>query len=117
MGRRQLNQIIEDNKVSLIFRRTPKIEVAGGGWRFGASISLPPQECALIPFKRRMTNFLINTELGNVEDLPYVLLGRWNLNIEKGDLFTYQGDEFEVKTIDFKTEIRIAAQVDYYGKG
>jgi len=115
MGRRQINQIINNEGILISLERKPKLSTAGGGWKWGTGFTLPPQQVALIPFKRRMTQFLINTELGNLPDLPYVLLGRWNLNIEKDDTFTWQGDEFTVATIDFKTEIRVAAQVDYSG--
>lgn len=115
-GRRQINQLINDDPIMVVFRRREKIDTHGGGWKWGPEVSLPPQEVALIPFKRRMTEFLVNTELGNVPDLPYVLLGRWNLNIQKDDWFTYGGDKLQVQTIDLDREIRIAAHVDFFGK-
>jgi hypothetical protein len=116
MGRRQIDAIIREDPVMIVFNRRERIDVHGGGWRWGADVPQAPQQVTLIPFKRRMVEFLINTELGNVPDLPYVLLGRWNLNIQEQDWFTYGGEKFTVQTIDLKREIRIAAHVDYFGK-
>jgi len=115
MGRRQIEALILADPIDIVLIRREKIPAPGGGWRWGPSTPLDPQQVTLIPFKRRMTEFLVNTEMGEVPDLPYVLVGRWNLDIERDDTFTYNGDQFEVKTIDIKEEIRIAAQVDYYG--
>lgn len=115
MERRQVAAIIAADPIDVVFHRREKVEVHGGGWKWGPETPLPPQTIALIPFKRRMTDFLVNTELGNVPNLPYVLLGRWDLDIRADDWFTYGSDRMEVKTIDFKTEVRIAAQVDYFG--
>jgi hypothetical protein len=115
-GRRQINELIRRDLVVLSFHRRPKIDLHGGGWRWGPELTLQPQELALIPFKRRMTDFLLNTELGHLPDLPYVFLGRWDLDVAKDDWFTWGGDKFVVKTIDFKTEIRVTGQVDYLGE-
>lgn len=116
MERRQIDAMINADPIMVTFRRRDKVEIHGGGWRFGAENPLPPQEITLIPFKRRMVEFLVNTELGDVPDLPYVLLGRWNLDIQQKDWFLYGGDKFEVQTVDLKQEIRIAAQIDYFGE-
>ena len=118
MARRQINALIKADPIQVVFRRKTKIETPDGGWRWGPAVPLPDQEVCLIPFKRRMTEFLKNTELGDVPDLPYVLLGRYNLDIEPDDLFTYNGDEFQVKTIDMaEPEVKTAAQIDYFGGG
>lgn len=115
MERRQIKAIIQADKVELVFLRSERIDDHAGSWYKGPVQALPPQECALIPFKRRMTEFLVNTELGNVPDLPYVLLGFHTLDVKRGDIFMFQGDKYEVQTIDIKREVRIAAHVDYFG--
>lgn len=120
MERRQIDALIKSDPIHVTFYRKLKISTPDGGWKWATDPTpiLPggkPQEVFLQPFKRRMTEFLVNTELGDVPDLPYILIGRWNLDIEKDDYFFWQGDKFEVKTLDFKQDIRIAAQVDYYG--
>ena len=115
MERRQIDALIKADPVDVVFHRRSRIDTPGGGWKWGPETSLPPQEVALIPFKRRMTEFLANTELGNVPDLPYVLVGRHDLDIQRDDWFIHLGDKFQVQTIDLKTEVRVAAQVDYFG--
>lgn len=118
MARRQIDALIKADPAEVVFRRKSKVELPDGGWRWGDPVPLPKQEVCLIPFKRRMTEFLKNTELGDVPDLPYLLLGRHNLDIEPNDLFTYNGDEFQVKTVDLaEPEVKTAAQIDYFGGG
>lgn len=118
-ARRQIDAMIRADAVMVTFLRREKVDTGDGGWRWGELAPLPaPQQIALIPFKRRMTEFLKNTELGEVSDLPYVLLGRYNLNVRKHDRFVISGQEYEVKTIDMgEPEVKTAAQVDYYGGG
>jgi hypothetical protein len=62
-----------------------------------------------------MTEFLVSTELGDVPDLPYTILGRHDFDVKKGDWFTWEGDKFEIITIDIKQEVRVAAHADYFG--
>lgn len=118
-SRRQIEAFIKADPVKVIFLRKTKIETADGGWRWSDPLPLPkPQQVRLIPFKRRLTEFLKNTELGDVSDLPYVLLGKHTLDVEKGDLFSIDGQKFEVKTLDLaEPEVKTLAQVDYYGGG
>lgn len=120
-GRRQIAQMIEDDPTEVVLRRRERVEVPGGGWRWADPVDgtpLKPQTVKLIPFKRRMTQFLVGTELGPMADLPYVLLGYHDMDIQKDDLFTFEGGEFEVKTLDLsEPEIKLAAAIDYYGGG
>ena len=116
MGRRQVRALILADPISVRFIRREKISTPSGGWRWGLETVLAPQRVTLIPFKRRMTEFLVNTELGDVPDLPYVMLGEWNLDVKEGDTFTHLGEKYEVKTIDLADrETKTAAHVDYYG--
>ena len=117
MARRQIAAVVDSDSVYITFHRRTKISTPANGWKWGPEETLDPQEVTLIPFKRRMTDFLVNTELGEVPDLPYVLVGSHDLDIQTGDWFMFQGSKFEVKTIDFKRGVRTAAEADYYGKG
>lgn len=118
MSRRQIREMIAADPVNVVFRRTPKVDDGAGGWSYGTETSLASQTIRLIPFKRRITEFLKNTELGDVPDLPYIFLGLHTLDVLPGDRFTYNGDEYEVKTIDMgEPEVKTAGQVDYYGGG
>lgn len=115
MGRRQIDALIRSDPIELILRRRAKIDVPGGGWRFGSETSLPPQTVTLTPFKRRMSEFVVGTELGEIIDGAYVVLGYSDLDIKRDDRFTHAGQEFTVVQVDIKTEVRTAAIVDYFG--
>lgn len=116
MGRRQIDAIIRSDPSDVQFIRRTKVETASGGWKWvDPSTTLPEQTITLIPFKRRMTEFLVDTQYGPVPDLPYVIVGRYDLDVIEGDTFSLNGQYFIVKTIDVKREIRTAGQVDYYG--
>lgn len=115
MERRQVDALINADPTQIVLKRKTKVSAPGGGWRWGPEIELPPQEVTLMPFVRRMTDFIINTELGQIPNLAYILVGRHYLDIERLDTFHYQGDLFEVKELDFKQDVRIAAQIIYYG--
>jgi hypothetical protein len=120
MARRQIEAMILADPTEVTFRRRTKTSTPDGGWKWGTpqDISIGSQQVCLIPFKRRITEFLKNTELGDVSDLPYVLLGRHTLDIQKDDLFTVDNQEFQVITIDIsEPEVKLAAQVDYFGGG
>lgn len=117
MSRLQIDAMIKADPIDVVIRRYSVVKLPDGGTRKNPTPTvLVSQKARLIPFKRRMTEFLNNTELGDVPDLPYVLLGYWDMDLKRGDLFTYNGDEFEVKTLDIaEPEVKTSAHVDYYG--
>lgn len=114
-ARRQIHALIQADPVDIVLKRRQKIDTPGGGWRWGTTSSLTTQTVTLVPFKRRFSEFLVNTELGDLPDLPYTMIGYHNLNAEKGDTFVWQGDTFEIREKDPKTEVRVMVHVDYYG--
>lgn len=115
MARRQIWGIIQSDPVSIAFLRRPKVKTADGGWAYGEEIVISPQTVTLIPMKRRMSQILVNTEMGDLPDYPYILIGRHDLVIERGDKFLHDGNRFEVISFDIKDEVRVAAQVDFEG--
>lgn len=116
MARRQIDEMIRRDAEYISFRRKTRIRTADNGWIEGPEETLAPQQVSLIPFKRRMTEIMVNTEFGDVPDLPYVLLGRHNLNIQQYDTFTLRGEEFRVESIDIgEPDVKTAAHIDYFG--
>lgn len=115
MARRQIDALIRSNPLSLVLVRHARVEAPGGGYRKGEPTNIVPQTVTLIPFKRRMTEFMVNTELGDIPNLEYVLLGYYNTNIMRGDTFTYNGEQFEVDQVEFEKDIRVAAAIIYQG--
>ena len=116
MARRQVDAMINADPVSIQLRRREKIPLTGNSWRWGPEVTLAPQQALLVPFKRRLSEMLVNTELGDLVELPYVLLGRYNLDAQKDDRFTWNGDEFTLKSKDIgEPEVKAVFIVDYFG--
>ena len=116
MARRQIGALIDADPVDIILTRTPRVSDGAGGFLKGTPQELEPQTVTIIPFKRRMSEYQVNTELGDVIDYPYLVLGDHNLDIQRGDTFSWQGNIFEVHAIEvLEREVRIAAAVDYFG--
>lgn len=115
VARRQIDKLIRDDPFDLVLLRKPRISQPGGGWRFGDPVPLPPQQVLIAPFKRRLSEYMVNTEQGTVADLPYVVLGRHDLDIQRFDEFDYEGQRMKVESLDLKKYIRILAQADYVG--
>lgn len=116
MARRQVEQMINGNPVTLVLNRYTKIPAPDGGYTLSPTPTpLDAQVFTLIPFKRRMTEFLINTELGDVPNLEYVLLGFHTANVMRGDEFTYNNEDFKVEQLELDREVRVAAAIVYVG--
>lgn len=119
MERRQIDALIRQDPVEVVFMRRTKISKPGNSWEWSdytpVLVNNKPQIVVMIPFKRRMTEFLVNTELGDVADLPYVIVGPHDLDVQRDDTFEIDGEQFVVRTIDLKKQVRKACQVDYFG--
>ena len=116
MARRQVDAMIKADPVNVVIRRREKIFQVDNSWRWSSEVSLLPQEALLVPFKRRLSEMLVNTELGDLVELPYVLLGRWDFDGRKDDRFNWAGDEFVIKSKDIgEPEIKAVFLVDYFG--
>jgi hypothetical protein len=115
MARRQVHAEILTDPAMITPVRKVKIDTADGGWRWSPPTPQVPVQVLIIPAKRRLSDMIVATELGNVVDYPYIILARHFADIKRDDTFTWQGEEFQVKTISIKTEVSITAQVDYFG--
>lgn len=115
MARRQISALISEDPVDIVLIRSEDIPDGAGGFRTGPPTPLAPQRVTILPFKRRMSELVIATEMGDVIDYPYAVVGMYNLDIKRDDEFTWNGEHFVVHAIDVKTEVRTTAQVDYKG--
>lgn len=116
MRRRLVREFIRVDSARVSFvRASGKVKTAAGAWVEGPPSTLAPQLTRLIPAKRRYGNALVNTEAGDIEKWPYSLIGAWNLDVKEGDIFTHQGQAYEVKTIEPDREERTLVSLDFYG--
>lgn len=115
MARRQINALIQSDPTQIVLTRTTMVADGAGGFKKGPQVVLDPQTITIVPFKRRMSEMLINTELGDVVEYPYIVLGYPTLDIQREDTFTWNGDSFSVHAVDIKQDVRVSAAVDYTG--
>jgi hypothetical protein len=120
--RRQIDAIIGADPVEVVFMRSEKIPTPDNSFYWGPRTPVykpgtqnDPQRVAMVPFKRRLTDMLINTEIGDVELVPYTLVCRHDADVKRGDEFELDGEQYKVKWIDIKKQVRITAGVDYQG--
>jgi hypothetical protein len=116
MARRQIRAMIQADPISVTLSRRTKTKTAANGWVWSSPTALAAQTCRLIPFGMRVTQFLLNTDLGKLPQLPYLLLGPAGMDAKRGDTFVFNGDNFELVTEDIgEPEVKCLYQVDYWG--
>lgn len=116
MARRQIKAIIDSDPVDVMFTRVSMIPDGAGGYKRGTPTPIAAQTVTIIPFKRRFSEMMINTELGDVTEYPYTIVGMPGLDVQRGDIFTWAGDQYEVHQIDpMHQDVRVVAQIDYSG--
>lgn len=109
-------EFIRSDRVNLVLYRAPIITTPSGGKQRGEPVALPPQVARLTPFKRRLGDFVVETSMGHIEGYQFLLLGYHDMDIERGDTFSYQGREYEIREVDPDRDVRTQALVDYFGK-
>lgn len=115
MRRRNMRQYIAEDLVKVAFIREVKTETSAGGWTVEDAPPLAPQSARIVPAKRRYGNTHVNTESGQIPSWPYILVGYHDMNIAKDDKFFWQGDLYQVKSIEPDREERTQAAIDFFG--
>ena len=116
MARRQIEAMILADPEMIPFQRTTLVKQGDNSWVETGPTPIKPQQVCFIPFKRRLVEGIEGSEFGEIPNQPWVLLGRWNLDIERNDSFTWQGDEYNVVELDIKKQIHKIAHIDFKGK-
>lgn len=114
--KRQTTAYIRAEPVLLVLKRPSLVKTGAGGLRQGTPTPLPPQKVRLIPFKRRLTKLTRDTPEGDIINLPYVLMGFWDMNIKVGDEFEYEDGQYKVESIEPNRAFRTLANITYAGK-
>lgn len=103
MMRRSVGAFIGADEVSITISRPQKVDAGNGGWVEGSPTVLPAQLFRLVPFKRRLTHQEANTQDGPIPVLPYVLVGRPDVNVQRDDEFTFNGRQCKVVGVEPKS--------------
>lgn len=115
MARRQVQAIINSDPEWVVFNRTTLVKQPDNSYKEGPSTPIAAQKVCFIPFKRRLTESIINSEFGEIPGQPYVLVGNYQLDVKRNDEFTWQGDKYVVQALDIKKQQHIVAQIDFKG--
>lgn len=116
MSRRQIRAMVEADEFQLVLTRRAKVDLPDGGWRWGPEVVLPPQTATLLPYKRRMSDMVIDTEQGDLTVYQYLVVAEGPLDILRDDEFEHLDRKFRVDSVDVKTEVRTSASVIYLGR-
>jgi hypothetical protein len=115
MHRREIAAYIKADYVTVVLTPRKKVRTPSGAWVWEDQAPRRPQRVRLVPYKRRLTDFVVNNTAGNVERLPYVLVGDHTMEVAQDDRFQVGDEKFVVKWVDIQREVRMAAGVDYLG--
>lgn len=115
MRRRNIRAFIQADSRMVSFKRRIKVDTPGGGWKWQDLPPLAPQEIRIVDAKRRYGDVHVNTEAGEIDNWPYILLGYYDMDIQEGDTFSVDGDAYQVKSVKADNQERTVAAVDFYG--
>lgn len=114
---RRLTRAYIKAEPALITLKRPQYEdtLAGGKRRTGLFTTLDPQLCRLVPFKRRIVLMSRDTFNGDVTNLPYVLVGYWDMDVAEGDRFVFEGATWKVGKTEPNRAYRTTSTCTYEG--
>lgn len=96
-------------------RSTPKVKTAAGGKVKGVPENLDPQLFRVTSMKRRVTQSQSNIVEGSVTVSSYVLVGRWDADVQKNDVFVLDSGRYKVESVEPGRAYRTLAILEYSG--
>jgi len=116
MRKRVSSAFIGAYAIKVQFKREIKVRTAAGGYTKSLVTLENCQIARIIPSKRRYAYIGVNTEAGEIPHWPYILEGHPDMDIEQGDRFTWNDEEYQVKSIEPTRDEKTIAAIDFYGK-
>ena len=113
--RRNVRAFIKADLVKVAFVRKVKVPTSAGGWTWQIQPPLAPQEARIVDSKRRYADVHVNTEAGEIDNWPYILLGYHDMDVQENDTFTVNGNTYQVKSVKADNQERTVCAVDFYG--
>lgn len=111
--RKQTAAFIASDSVAVVLERPVFVSDGAGGHTRGVPTLLPSQTMRLIPLQDGTTAQL-NAD-GEMIEPSYMLMGRWDANIERWDRFMLEGHEYEVLSVNQNRQYECKAEVSYRG--
>lgn len=116
MRRRIYWQFVLADSAMVAFSRRTRIPTSAGAWKWGPYVDGAPQIIRIIPAKRRYANSNVNSEAGEIDNYPFQINGRWDMNIAEDDTFWWEGKKYVIKSIDQDRDEKTMAFATYYGE-
>lgn len=111
-----MNEFIRADERRVVLQRPTFEETSTGGYRKGAFTPLAEQGFRMVPYKRRLTDLVKVKDEGEIPNIAYVLVARWNADVQRMDEFTLDGGYYRIQglephTNERTTTDRVVAQV------
>ena len=116
MARRLVKHMVKTNVEELVLYRPQVVVQPDNSITKETPLPLPTQYASIVPFKRRFSQAIVDSEFGKIPKLPVVVLGEWDLDIERGDFFKWQDEWYTVMNLDLKKQTHKVAEAEYHGK-
>lgn len=104
LRRRLLLSFINADPVQISFVRFEQTSDGAGGWVRNNPRTLAAQTMRLVPYKRRLTTLTMHTEHGDIPDVQYSLIGRWDCDVQRWDECIYNGAWYKVMGMEPNSE-------------
>lgn len=116
MRRKNVAEFIKADSRSINIRRMSEpYRSPAGGTLPGKEETLSPQVVRIVQNVRRYTAGLVNAEAGDIPNGLYVLVGRYNLDLKRDDVFEVEGEEYIVLGLFGLRKESTLATLDFYG--
>lgn len=113
MQRRLTLGFLAADSREITIQRRPRTSDGAGGTVAGDPVSLPPQDFRLLPSEDGAT--ARTTAEGETATPEYMLLGRWDADLQRFDEFEIDGRRFQVIFITENRQYETKGEVTYLG--
>lgn len=111
MARRNTTEFIRADAISVKLIRSTRVASGAGGTVSGSTIELDPQFFRLVPAQSSVFKAITEKIEGPIPQEEWLIVGRYNADIQKDDEFTNEGRRYQVKTLSTDRGYRTAAGV------
>lgn len=104
--RKIMAEFIAADSRSIQLRRPTLEKTPTGGFKKGNWSTLAAQDFRLVPYKRRLTDLVSLKADGEIPHLMYVLVGKWDCDVQRMDEFVLDGAYYRVQAKEPHTAVQ-----------
>lgn len=102
LRRKNLLLYIAADPVDISLTRFPRIDDGAGGWIKGPPTPVATQTMRLVPYKRRLSKLTDMVTPGEVPNVQYSLISRWDADVQRYDEFQIGSEWMKVIGVEPK---------------